>query len=305
MKPTKKYYAASPATLVAGMLVGCLGASLGASAMAATEISENRTVDATGRIQVDNMAGSIEVTAWDKAEVEIRGQLGERVDELEIAETSGGLRIRVHNQDNQRRVDESFLRLQVPKGASIELESISAELSAHGLENSSIIMSTVSGEIDIGATTGHLEAESVSGDVVFVGSAPRVTVETVSGEVEVQGASGEIRITTVSGDLLLQGGEVKLGRFETVSGDLQLDLSVADAGRISADSMSGDVTVVLPPGQQAEFTAQSYSGEIRTDFGHASSESDLPGRSLKFQEGNNGASVRIESFSGDARLKKR
>jgi len=251
------------------------------------------------------MAGSIEITAWDKAEVEIRGELGDRVEELEIAETSGGLRIRVHNQDNQRRVDESFLRLQVPKGASIELESISADLSAHGLENSSIVMSTVSGDIDISAGTGHLEAESVSGDVVFVGSAPRVTVETVSGEVDVQGASGEVRVTTVSGDLLLRGGEVKLGRFETVSGDLQLDVSVADAGRLSADSMSGDVTIVLPPGQQAEFSAQSYSGEIRTDFGRASSDSDMPGRSLKFQEGNNGASIQIESFSGDARLKKR
>jgi DUF4097 and DUF4098 domain-containing protein YvlB len=305
MKHTNKRFAATPAAVVAGILALGITSSISTIAMAATEVSENRTVEANGRIQVDNMAGSIEITAWDKAEVEIRGQLGDRVEELEIAETSGGLRIRVHNQDNQRRVDESFLRLQVPKGASIELESISADLSAHGLENSSIVMSTVSGDIDISASTGHLEAESVSGDVVFVGSAPRVTVETVSGEVDVQGASGEVRVTTVSGDLLLRGGEVKLGRFETVSGDLQLDVSVADAGRLSADSMSGDVTIVLPPGQQAEFNAQSYSGEIRTDFGRASSDSDMPGRSLKFQEGNNGASIQIESFSGDARLKKR
>lgn len=292
-------------TVLSALIASVLGTGFTATALAQTDISENRPLDPAGRIQVDNMAGAIEISGWDKAEVEIRGQLGERVEELEITETQSGLRIRVHNQDNQRRVDESFLQLQVPQGASIELESISADLTVRGLDNSSIILSTVSGDIDIDASTGHLEAESVSGDVGFVGHAPRLTVETVSGEIDVQGAAGEVRVTTVSGDLLLQGGAVKLGRFETVSGDLELNLEVEGNGRLSAESMSGDVTLVLPASQQAEFNAQSYSGSIRTDFGHSSEDEDLPGRSLKFQEGNNGASIRIESFSGDARLRKR
>jgi DUF4097 and DUF4098 domain-containing protein YvlB len=287
------------------LIVGLLSFSFATSVMASTEISENRPLDPAGRIQVENMAGSIEVRGWDKAEVEIRGQLGERVDELEISETTGGLRIRVHNQDNQRRVDESHLRLQVPHGASIELESISADLSARGLENDTIIMSTVSGDIDIDARTGQLEAESVSGDVTFVGQTPRMSVETVSGEADVQGVTGEVRVTTVSGDLFLQGGVIKQGRFETVSGDLQLNLEVADGGRLSAESMSGDVILVLPAGQQAEFSAQTYSGDIRSDFGQSSHDESLPGRSLEFQQGNNGANIRIESFSGDARLNKR
>jgi DUF4097 and DUF4098 domain-containing protein YvlB len=273
-------------------------------AQASNIVEENRPMDPAGRIQVDNMAGSIKVSGWDKAEVEIRGQLGERVDELEITETSGGLRIRVHNQNNQRRLDESHLQLQVPHGASIELESISADMIVAGLNNNSIILSSVSGDVDVSAQTGHLEAESVSGDVSFVGTAARLTIETVSGEIDVQGAKGEIRVTTVSGDLVLQGGAVSLGRFETVSGNLELNLAVSDGGRLSADSMSGDVTLILPADQEAEFSAESYSGDIRTDFGQASGDSDVPGRSLRFRQGNNGASIQIESFSGDARLKK-
>jgi DUF4097 and DUF4098 domain-containing protein YvlB len=270
-----------------------------------TDINEVRQVSPDARIQVDNMAGSIRVTGWDKPEVEITGDLGDRVDELEISEISGGLRIRVHNQDNLRRIDESHLNLQVPVGVSLELESISADMRVEGLENSSIVASSVSGDIEITANTGHLEAESVSGDVIFSGRTPRVTVETVSGEVDVKGASGEVRVTTVSGDLLLQGGEISSGRFETVSGDLEADLQVADGGRLSADSMSGDVTILLPASQQAEFSAQTYSGDIRSDFGTVSPESGGPGRSLEFTEGNNGAVIRIESFSGDARLRKR
>lgn len=288
-------------TLVA---IGLLALAVPHAVQARTEINENRPISADGTIQIDNMAGSIAVSAWDQSEVEIRGQLGDRVDELEITETSGGLRIRVHNQDNQRRLDETHLRLQLPRGASLELESISADITVKGMENSSILASSVSGDIDIAADTGRLEVESVSGDVRFVGKTPRVSLETVSGEVDAQGVEGEVRVTTVSGDLVLQGGAVSLARFETVSGDLELNLRVSDGGRLSADSMSGDVILVLPAAQQAEFSAQTYSGEIRTDFGVVSKDSGSSGRNLDFTTGNNGASISVESFSGDARLKK-
>ncbi len=292
----------STLTVFSAAILAC---SLATAAKASTDVNETRQVSPDARIQVDNMAGTIRVTGWDKPEVEITGELGDRVDELEISEVSGGLRIRVHNQDNLRRIDESHLSLQVPAGAILELESISADMRVEGLDNGSIVASSVSGEIEITANTGHLEAESVSGDVIFSGRTPRVTVETVSGEIDVKGVTGEVRVTTVSGDLVLQGGEISSGRFETVSGDLEADLQVADGGRLSADSMSGDVTILLPASQQAEFSAQTYSGDIRSDFGTVSRESGGPGRNLQFTEGNNGAVIRIESFSGDARLRKR
>jgi DUF4097 and DUF4098 domain-containing protein YvlB len=286
------------------LAAGVLALVFSTATQARTDIEENHPVSPDGRLQIDNMAGSIEISSWDKPEVEIRGVLGDKVKKLEVTETSGGLRIRVHNQENQRRLDESHLRLQVPVGISIEAESISADITVEGLDNGSIVADTVSGDVDIKANTGHLEVESVSGDVAFVGKSPRASVETVSGEIEVQGVEGEVRFSTVSGDLVLKGGAVSLGRFETVSGDLELSLQVSDGGRLSADSMSGDVTVILPAQQQAEFSAQTYSGDIRSDFGVVDKEAGGPGRNLNHVLGNNGASIKIESFSGDARLKK-
>jgi DUF4097 and DUF4098 domain-containing protein YvlB len=289
---------------VAFLLTGFLAMFFAGMVQARSDIEENRPMDPEGRVDIDNMAGSIRVSAWDKPEVEIRGELGDKVERLEITETSGGLRIRVHNQQNQRRLDESHLYLQVPVGASIEAESISADISIKGLDNKSIVANTVSGDVDVSVNTGHLEVESVSGDVTFAGESSRASMETVSGEIEAQGLEGEVRFTTVSGDLVMQGGLVSLGRFETVSGDLEVSLQLAEGGRLSADSMSGDVTVVLPANQQAEFRVQTYSGDIRSDFGKVSKESGGHGRSLSHVVGNNGASVSIESFSGDARLKK-
>jgi hypothetical protein len=59
------------------------------------------------------------------------------------------------------------------------------------------------------------------------------------------------------------------------------------------------VVLMLPASQQAEFTAQSYSGGINTDFGKSSSVSRGPGVMLQHREGDNGAQVRLETFSGD------
>ena len=89
-----------------------------------------------------------------------------------------------------------------------------------------------------------------------------------------------------------------------VSGDLVLNLSVADDGRLTCDSMSGDVRLSLPADQQGSFVAQSLSGGIHSDFGKSSRVSRGPGMILDHQEGRSGAKIRAETFSGDISIRK-
>lgn len=269
---------------------------------AGSSIDETRTMSMDGLVQVENLAGSIKITGWDKTEVKISGKLGDDVEDFEVLETSSGIQIRVHNRKNQRNVDESYLELHIPAAASIEAESVSAEISVEAMQGASVVTHSVSGDITLEASTEVLEAESVSGDVTFRGGSPRSSVETVSGEIDLEGIVGEIKISTVSGDVKLAGKQINLGRFETVSGELEMDLDVPDGGRLNAESMSGDVHLVLPAGQQAEYTAQTYSGDIRSDFGTVSGKSHGAGSSLSHREASNGASIRIESFSGDIHI---
>ena len=69
--------------------------------------------------------------------------------------------------------------------------------------------------------------------------------------------------------------------------------------------MSGDVKLSLPTSQQAEFTAQSFSGDIHTDFGDSARVSKGPGVVLEHRTGENGAKIRLESFSGDISIRSR
>jgi DUF4097 and DUF4098 domain-containing protein YvlB len=275
------------------------------SGFAESTVEETRSMSLDGMVQVENMAGSIEITAWDKAEISITGELGDSVDELEITESSSGVKIEVVNRNNRSSVDESVLYLKVPSTASIEAQGVSADISIDGLDSGSLIAESVSGDIDILARAERLDAESVSGDVTFTGHTMRASVETVSGEIVLKGVEGEFKASTVSGDLRLDGEKISRGRFETVSGDLEIYLDLSEGGRLNVESMSGDFKLVLPSDQQAEFTAQTYSGNIRSDFGSVSDDSYGAGSTLSHREGSSGATIHIETFSGDVRIESR
>jgi len=287
-----------------GILIPAIALSLPLTAMAGTEIDETLSMPQDGLVVVENLAGSIEFDTWDRAEVQVRGEAGSSVEEVKIGSTPTGVEVRIVNRHGERRVAGTDLYLRVPETASIEAESVSADISINGSRGESISLVTVSGDLEVDASPQRMELKSVSGDVEFEGAVPRSAIETVSGEIVVVGAHGEITASTVSGDLSLEAGEVRRGRFEVVSGDLVLSLSVAEDGRLTCDSMSGDIQMSLPSDQQGSFVAQSLSGSIRSDFGKSSRVSNGPGVMLDHQEGRGGAKIRAETFSGDVSIRK-
>lgn len=293
------------ATGLLPILLGFVSLSVPVAALCGDEIAQTLAMPADGLVSVENVAGSVEFVTWDRSEVEVSGEAGNSVDRVEIESTSNGVQVRIVNKKNKHHVDGTELVLRIPEGASVEAETVSADISLSGSRGQKVVLRTVSGDLEVDAKPQRIELHSVSGDVEFEGSVSRSAVETVSGEIVIVGATGEVSANTVSGDVSLEAGEVSQGRFEAVSGDLILALSLADGGRLSCDSMSGDVTLSLPSSQQAEFTAQSFSGDIHTDFGESARVSKGPGVMLEHREGDSGAKIRLESFSGDISIRSR
>jgi DUF4097 and DUF4098 domain-containing protein YvlB len=267
-------------------------------------LNETRDMVADGHVLVENLAGSVEVTVWNKAKIEIKGELGDDVEKVEISATDNGIQIRVRNKSRGHDIDDTDLYLKVPLAASIEVETISADIDLNGNAGESIVLKTVSGDVEAQASPGRLEIQSISGDVEFEGSIARSSLETVSGDISVSGVHGEIEVSTVSGDVSVIGEAVDRGQFESVSGDMKLDLAISDSGRLASESMSGDLNLRLPAGQQAGFVVQTFSGDIRSDFGESNKVSAGPGTVLKYHEGNNGALIQLESFSGDIHIRR-
>lgn len=271
------------------------------SALAEGDIDEVRPLAADGHVLVENSFGEIDVQGWNREEIRISGYLSEDVKELEIKETGKGIRIRVDYYD-RRTIDGARLEITMPKGASLEADSVSGDIQAAGLNGASIDLRTVSGDLDVAASPLRLTLNTVSGDIEFAGTTNRVDVESVSGEIDLSGVSGEIEATTVSGDVTVTGGPLRSGEFEAVSGDVELDVALEDGGRITVSSMSGDIELYLPRSQQAEFFAQTFSGDIDTAFGSAKESSRGPGSRLEYTEGDGGATINLNSFSGDVSI---
>lgn len=272
--------------------------------VAGEEIDRTEAMPADGLVFVENMAGSIEFVTWDRAAVQLRGETGDQVEEVTVRSTGNGLQIRVANRSDASRVDGTDLYLKVPATASLEAESVSADITVRGSRGANILLRTVSGDLSVGSASQRVELKTVSGDIGFDGTTPRAALETVSGDIVVVGAGGEVSAKTVSGEVSLDTGAIERGRFEAVSGDLTLSLSLSAGGRLGADSMSGDIELSLPGSQQAEFSAQSYSGSIHSDFGESARGSRGPGVVLEHREGEGGARIRLESFSGDISIRR-
>lgn len=287
----------------AGLLIAVFLAP--AMALAEGDVEEVRPLAADGHVWVENNFGEIVIQAWDREEIRISGYMSDDVRELEIRESGSGIRVRVDYHD-RRHIDGASLAITVPAGASVEAESVSGDIEAEGLRGEALELRTVSGDLEVAAEPQRLTLVSVSGDIDFTGTASRVEVESVSGEVELSGVDGEIRATTVSGDVTVAGGKsIQSGKFEAVSGDVELDVALAAGGRIIVSSMSGDIDLYLPRDQEAEFFAETFSGDIDTDFGRETNASRGPGSRLEYRQGGSGAVIKLNSFSGDVAVHRR
>lgn len=255
---------------------------------AQTPIDQTKAVKADGRVIVENVSGSVTVTAWDRTEVQVRGTLGPETEPLVFEVSDGTARIEVHPKKNSRRGGDGTLDIRIPKKARLEVDVVSASVTVKDLGGSADLQ-TVSGDIDAASVAGDLKAETVSG--------------TVRGE-----ASGRsLRCASVSGSIRVGGASPSLVEMESVSGEIIYDGGLGRGGEMKAETVSGSVEIRLPATVSAEFDVSTFSGNISGDLGEPLDvEKDGPaGKSTSFRTGAGDGRIKVESFSGSVRLVKK
>lgn len=290
-----------------GMLLLILG--LAGPAAARTEVDETRPAERGARILVDNLAGSVRVTGWDREEMRVRGTLGDDVEGLDITGDAGYLAVEVDIPRTRGRGNwdlEADLELWVPASARLEVETVSASIEVAEVTGR-LELESVSGEVDVRGDVGQADLSTVSGRIRFAGSTPSLAAESVSGAVRVEGANGQLELSTVSGRLEVMAGSLERGTLESVSGSVELSCTLAQGARLDIDSHSGNVTLDLPRDASASFEIQTFSGRIDNESGPEPQRTDRygPGERLEFSRGGGDARVTVETFSGNVRLRAR
>ncbi|GGZ56119.1 hypothetical protein GCM10008101_06920 [Lysobacter xinjiangensis] len=282
-----------------------------APAFAATPINQSRPLDPRGRVEIENMKGTIEVRAWDRAEVKIEGMLGEGVEKLEIEGDGRELSISVRYPQsrglrilgNRKQAEPTVLKLMVPRRADLDISAVSADVLAWGVAPSQLSVDNVSGRTTIAGAADNVDIDSVSGDVEVTVNRANVNIESVSGTIRLSGRLGrEVSVESVSGDVAVNVLDTAIERFEgnSVSGDLDVRTALAPQARVKLETVSGDVQLRLPRTVSAEIRGESFSGTLRAPGARVERPEHGPGSNFRQRYGSGSADVSIETFSGDA-----
>lgn len=282
-----------------------LGLAVATSAWAQQSVDQRLAASKTGVVEIENVAGSVTVTGWENDEVWVTGTLGKGTERLEFRSLGDRTVIRVVLPAHSHDVDGSHLEVRVPRQSRLDVETVSADISAADVVGQEDLQS-VSGEIVIRGTPSGLVAETVSGGLDADLSADRVRLESVSGDIRVKTPSREIEANTVSGAIVAVGETPASVRLETVSGRLRYEGGLAKSARCDANSVSGVVELVFPEDVDADFEVSTFSGTIRNDFGvaserfveHRNGHEHGEGHGLSFVHGAGSARVTAKSFSG-------
>ncbi len=288
------------AVAVLALLVGAV------PALAQQAIDESRQVDKDATISIENIAGSVTVTGWNKSEVQITGTLDDKAEELEITGGGSKLTIEVKYPDDTENIDEgSALVLMVPHGADVEVSVVSADVEIDEVRGE-VEIEAVSGEIVLRGEPAEIEVATVSGNLDLDVATDVAALACVSGDIEIKGVRRELECAVVSGNITVDAGkDMESLECETVSGDITVTGSIARGAEWQVSAHSGDITLKLIGKVNAEFDVETFSGEIHDMFGHSAERTSkyAPGSELSFTEGDGDANVEIEAFSGDVKVR--
>lgn len=284
--------------------------ALSATAHAATPIDQIRPLDPTGRVEIENLKGRIQVRAWDQPQVKISGALGDGVEKLVVEGDSRNLMVKVQYPKNSgwggNKTGPTDLVLMVPLRAELDIESVSADVDVTGVAPATVSIESVSGNVVLTGAPREVDVETVSGDQRLTVNSADVQAESVSGNLVLRGRmNGEVSTETVSGniDVIVNGERVNELSANTVSGDADIRTALASKGEIKLESVSGDLTLVLPKDVSAEVRGSSFSGSLSAPGAKIIKPEHGPGSSFSTRYGNGDGEISIETFSGSGQVR--
>jgi hypothetical protein len=200
-------------------------------------------------LTVKNVNGAVTVEAWDREEVEFRGEFkpssrDEHV-KVEIDRTSKGLeivgRLPRNNEGWSYRGPQCRMELKVPRRVLARI-------------------STVNGTVSLKGTQGEASIESVNGAVTASAHADGLKASTVNGAIHVDSVKGSLMMKTVNGaiearDLDTQDGGLKAS---TINGQVRIQ-AAGLKGKLEARTRNGSLNLKAKGAEQVEVSKRQMS----------------------------------------------
>jgi DUF4097 and DUF4098 domain-containing protein YvlB len=171
----------------------------------------------------------------------------------------------------------SKVTVRCPYGTDVVAGTSSGDLDFDG-QLGSVRLTTMSGKIDVArvasidirAMSGNVTIESCAGECrvktksgkVRIGSAGSVSIAVGSGSIRVGDVDGEVHVRAISGTVEVGAGGSGPVAIETMSGKVSITLPPACRPNVRAKSVSGRHRIGLPHGHDVDVTVKTLSGGI-------------------------------------------
>jgi hypothetical protein len=244
----------------------------------AEELTLERRTDAEARAVVSLCIneGDVIVRGWDRNEVRARAE-GEGTLRLLTPNVRPAPRVEVlvsEDKDTELGAGDCgsnrTVELTVPRGATVEVEARTGHVEVSDVSEARV--KVLSGDVDVRRVSRGAEVSCLSGDVSISDSTGPVRIDTVSGDVEARNlrtsaAGDSFEAKSTSGDVNIEGVRHANVTGSAVSGEVLYAGALARGGSYDFRTISGDVTLELPPDASFNLHAKVVvSGEIVTDF---------------------------------------
>jgi hypothetical protein len=231
-------------------------------------------IGVNGAFNLANVSGDIRIRGvdGDEAVVRARGRGHNEWLPLNVRKGEGMLSIEIDQKGPRgfmswlgRNDVEVEFDIVLPRGARVDVNSVSADLDADGM-------------------VGDQSYRTVSGDIVLVRTGGRLNLTTVSGDAEVSATQPiEAEVSSTSGDLQLAGPLLRATKLRTVSGDVEVRGGFEAGALHGVETVSGDCDIE---------SATGLTVEVRKGI-------DLGGGPKQRVVGDGAARLRFRSLSGD------
>jgi len=139
-----------------------------------------------------------------------------------------------------------------------------------------------------------LPADASLSDIELVNG--DLTIENISGEVEAEVVNGSINAMELSGnsEISVVNGNVNVG----------YKAQVEDVDNIEIETVNGRIELFIPQDINANVSADTMHGRIKTAFGLKATKSTFSGYNLRGEVGSGGTNINLDSVNGSIKLLK-
>jgi len=271
-----------------------------------------------GRVIIGNLSGTIDVRSWDQAQVKIEAEKVSNASSLDTAKANAALvTIEITKEGDILKVETKYpsgrnrdlhvsvnYKIWVPDKAAVKLRNTSGAVNVEAL-GGAFEADITSGNTTVAKMAGPVDCRTVSGRITVRDVANDIDLKTVSGAIEASQIKGSVDAETTSGRIELRDvSGAKTVRAKVLSGNIVYEGQLAPGAKITLEALSGGLELTLPANAAFELNAETFSGHVDSEFVITMSGKLSP-KELRGVVNNGGATLRLKTFSGSIRIKKK